>query len=214
MNEQLRRGTFPFPSSTNRPPATAVWSERRRLADAMRSVIEQLVTSEASPEELRDAAAGLEHLAAQLATRPRRGKPTDFKATLTPDEINALFDFSPLLGLSNPIAPPLELTMDGDCIRGQVRFGAAYEGPPGCVHGGCIAAVFDELLGYTQSITQRPGITGTLTIRYRVPTPLHTQLHCEARVERISGRKIFCSGQLFCGETLCAEAEGIFLSLR
>ena len=56
-------------------------------------------------------------------------------------------------------------------------------------------------------------MTGTLTIRYRRPTPLHTELRFEGVCERSEGRKIYTSGQLFAGETLCAEAEGLFISV-
>jgi acyl-coenzyme A thioesterase PaaI-like protein len=98
-------------------------------------------------------------------------------------------------------------------VRGTVCFGAAYEGPPGCVHGGFVAAAFDEVLGYAQSLTGNPGMTGTLTVRYRRPTPLHTELRFEAHVDRVEGRKIFALGTLHAGETLCAEAEGIFVSI-
>lgn len=214
MNEQPGRKAFPFPTDTSEPPPTSIWAERRRLASVMRTVIEHLMVSEAPEDELREAADALERFAVRLDAHPRRRKQVGFTEASTSGDVRALFDFSPLIGLSNPIAPPLELAVDGDTIRGRLRFGTAYEGPPGCAHGGCIAAVFDELLGYTQSLTQHPGMTGTLTIRYRVPTPLHTELRCEARVERVSGRKIFCVGQLYAGETLCAEAEGVFLSLR
>ncbi len=41
-------------------------------------------------------------------------------------------------------------------IVGSVTFTAAYEGPPGCVHGGYVAAAFDELLGVTQSLAAAP----------------------------------------------------------
>ena len=43
---------------------------------------------------------------------------------------------------------------------GPGRVGPAYEGPPGCVHGGFIAAAFDEVLGSTQSLSGSPGMTG------------------------------------------------------
>ena len=92
-------------------------------------------------------------------------------------------------------------------------FRSAYEGPPGCVHGGYIAAAFDELLGFANSLSGTPGMTGTLTIRYRRPTPLHTELRFEGRYERSEGRKIFTTGQLFSGETLCAEADGLFIAV-
>jgi acyl-coenzyme A thioesterase PaaI-like protein len=100
-----------------------------------------------------------------------------------------------------------------DEVRGGVLWGAAYEGPPGCVHGGHIAAAFDEVLGMTQSLVGTPGMTGVLTIKYRSPTPLHTELTFSARVARVDGRKIFTEGALHNGDVLCAEAEGLFISV-
>jgi acyl-CoA thioesterase FadM len=56
-------------------------------------------------------------------------------------------------------------------------------------------------------------MTGTLTIRYRQPTPLHTELQFDAWIERVDGRKIFARGNLKAGGLLTAEADGIFLSV-
>ena len=81
------------------------------------------------------------------------------------------------------------------------------------MHGGYVAAAFDEVLGFANALSGNPGMTGTLTVRYRRPTPLHTELRFEAHYDRSEGRKIFTSGQLFAGETLCAEAEGLFISV-
>jgi acyl-CoA thioesterase FadM len=54
-------------------------------------------------------------------------------------------------------------------------------------------------------------MTATLTIRYRRPTPLHRDLRFEGVLERVDGRKIFTSGRCYDGETLTAEAEGLFI---
>ena len=99
-------------------------------------------------------------------------------------------------------------------MHGRAVFGAAYEGPPGCVHGGLVAAAFDEVLGFANSLSGHPGMTGTLTIRYRHPTPLQTELVFEARLDRVQGRKIFTSGELHAGDVRCAEAEGIFIKVE
>ncbi len=56
-------------------------------------------------------------------------------------------------------------------------------------------------------------MTGTLTIRYRRPTPLHVELRFEGRVDRVEGRKIFTRAELYAEEGLTAEAEGIFISV-
>ncbi len=76
-----------------------------------------------------------------------------------------------------------------------------------------MAAAFDEVLGFAQSMTGNPGMTGALTVRYRKPTPLDVDLRFEATVVRVEGRKIFTEGRLYAGEQLTAEAEGIFVSV-
>jgi acyl-CoA thioesterase FadM len=57
-------------------------------------------------------------------------------------------------------------------------------------------------------------MTGTLKVIYRSPTPLHTPLLFEAKLERVEGRKIFASARLEADGVLCAEAEAIFISFR
>ncbi len=73
--------------------------------------------------------------------------------------------------------------------------------------------VFDELLGAANIVAGFPGMTGTLTIRYRKPTPLRTPLRLEARFVERQGRKIRTTGAIFHGDALTAEAEGIFIEL-
>ena len=127
-------------------------------------------------------------------------------------------DRSPFYGAMNPLSMPMAMKKDESfgefgAISGTATFTEPYEGPPGHVHGGYIAAAFDEVLGMTQSLTGRPGMTGTLTIKYRAPTPLHQEIVYLGWVDRIEGRKIFTKGTSHIGETLCAEAEAVFLSM-
>jgi predicted thioesterase len=63
------------------------------------------------------------------------------------------------------------------------------------------------------STNGQPGMTGTLTVKYRKPTPLGVELRLEARLERVEGRKQFCSSKLYAGDVLCNEAEGIFVTI-
>jgi acyl-coenzyme A thioesterase PaaI-like protein len=99
-------------------------------------------------------------------------------------------------------------------VTGRVKFGSAYEGPSGCVHGGYVAAAFDEVLGFAETFSNAPGMTGTLNVVYRTPTPLHVEVVFSAAITRIEGRKIFVSGQLHAGERLCATCEAIFISMK
>ena len=95
--------------------------------------------------------------------------------------------------------------------HGRVRFGAAYEGPPGHVHGGMVAAMFDELLGRAQ---QSAGFTGRLTITYRRPTPLHRELDLIGWFDRVDGRKRWMKGECRLDGELLTEAEGLFIAPR
>ena len=194
---------------------TGAWKEKRRLAAAMRVVISRLVETDAPEAELRAAADALERYAERLATHPRTRLQPGFAETSPAGDTSGFFDRSPLIGLSNPLSPPLELRADDDRrrVHGRGTFVTAYEGPPGHVHGGYVAAAFDEVLGFANALSGTPGMTGTLTVRYRRPTPLYTELRFEARYERSEGRKIFTSGQLWAGDVLCAEAEGLFISV-
>ena len=56
-------------------------------------------------------------------------------------------------------------------------------------------------------------MTGTLTVRYRKPTPLRTDLRLEARCQRREGRKIFSWAGIYHGDTLTAEADGLFIEV-
>ncbi len=191
------------------------WAQKRRLAAAMRLVIERLVPSDAPEAELRRAADGLEVYAKALAAHPRLRYVHGFAESANAGDAAAFFDQSPLIGLANPLAPPMAITKTGPSTGvGRVTFGSAYEGPPGHVHGGFIAAAFDEVLGFAQSLSGRPGMTGTLIVRYRRPTPLHTELCFTAQFVRSEGRKLYTEGRLHAGDMLCAEAEGIFVSLE
>lgn len=190
-----------------------VWEEKRRLSAALRNVIERIVTTEAPEDELRLAADRLERYAEHLLTHPRQYITWGHPEASMAGTVGGFFDLSPFRGHANPLAPPIELWVDGDVVRGTVTFGWAYQGPPGHLHGGYVAALFDEALGFAQSMTGNPGMTGTLTTRYRKPTLLLVELRIEARVLRIEGRKIFTAAKLYAGDMLTAEAEGIFISI-
>jgi acyl-coenzyme A thioesterase PaaI-like protein len=211
--EQERREQFLTHWEASAAPASGAWGEKRRLTTAMRRVIERLVLSDAPEDELRRAADRLEQYADHLATHPRLQRYEGFAETSPAGDVGAFFDRSPLIGLANPLAPPIAIRPTGEkTAEGIVRFGSAYEGPPGCVHGGFVAAAFDEVLGFVQSLSGQPGFTGTLTVIYRKPTPLHTELRFATSIERTEGRKVFTRGEVYAGELLTAEAEAIFIS--
>jgi uncharacterized protein (TIGR00369 family) len=115
------------------------------------------------------------------------------------------------IGERNPVAPPLVIHRDDDgVVSSEVTLGAAYEGPPGHVHGGVCALILDHLLGATAHQPGRPAYTGTLTLRYMRPTPLGP-LNARAHVDRIDGAKTFAVGHIADEEGITVAAEGVFI---
>ncbi len=127
---------------------------------------------------------------------------------------SALMERSGITGRSNPLAPPLRMRVEGEVIKGHVVYSAPYEGPPDCLHGGFVAAAFDDLLGFAQMASGTAGYTGTLTVRMRKPTPLYKRIDYEAGLEGVKGRKIVCWGRSWDGDLLLAEAEILFIAPR
>jgi acyl-coenzyme A thioesterase PaaI-like protein len=119
-----------------------------------------------------------------------------------------------VIGIRNPIAPPVVIHRD-DSGKAWCDFhlGAAYEGPPGHVHGGVAALVLDHLLGEAASDGVNPRLTGTISLRYVRATRLG-QLHAEAITTRVDGVKTFAAGQLADEEGVTVEAEGVFILPR
>ena len=200
---------------TSKASLTEMWQQKRRLARAMRLVIERLVPSNAPEDELRRAADGLERYAERLKEHPRLKSAIGHAESATAGDVGAFFDQSPMIGLANPLAPPITVAKSGErSAAASVTFGSAYEGPPGSVHGGFVAAAFDEVLGFVQSLSHNPGFTGTLKVKYRSPAPLHTELRLNAEIVRFEPRKIFAEATMHAGDLLCAEAEAVFITAR
>lgn len=187
----------------------------RRIAAANRSLIEDMVGTQVPPAELERAAEALEEMAARFRRqdRPRSMYEGMAEAAMSGGGVEPFFDHSPLIGLSNPLAPPIAMELTPDLVTGRVTFGSVYEGPPGCVHGGFVAAAFDEVLGSAQTLSGAPGMTARLIVNYRRPTPLHVPLAIEGRFDRREGRKVFTSGRIVADGEVTAEAEGLFVSV-
>ena len=185
-----------------------------RVADAIRGVLHRMVQTSAPIDVIEAVAADVEQAAERFGGYTSKSMYEGFAEAANAGEPFGFFDHSPMLGRANPLAPPISLWLEGDRIHGTATFGAAYEGPPGCVHGGYVAAAFDEVLGSTQSLSGSPGMTGRLTVHYRKPTPLQTELQFVGWIESVEGRKIFTKGELRAGDVLCAEAEGLFISMK
>jgi acyl-coenzyme A thioesterase PaaI-like protein len=180
------------------------------LAQAVRELVDATIRTRVDDDEIRAVRGEIEAATARLRQSQLEGSfGVPFNADLTTRPWG-----NSVVGLRNPIAPPLvvERAPDGRAWA-DFHLGAAYEGPPGLVHGGVSALVLDQILGEAAAAKEAPGMTGTLTVRYRRPTPLG-DLHAEARVERVAGYKTFVSGSIGDAEGVTVEAEGVFVLPR
>jgi hypothetical protein len=191
------------------------WPAKRELASAVRELMHCLAATDAPEQELLEIAEQVRISARRFAGQPVMKDPPGVAEMSLAGGMEVFRDRSPMVGEANPLAPPATLAADPEQekIFGEVFFGRAYEGAPGCVHGGYVAAVFDEALGMATVFSGKPGMTGWIKVSYRKPTPLETTLRVVARMDRLEGRKIHTSAELFAGDLTVAEATGLFISI-
>jgi acyl-coenzyme A thioesterase PaaI-like protein len=180
------------------------------LADSVRELIDATIRTEADADEVAAVAAEIDALTARLRTNQIDGA---YGVRYTTGGDRMAWG-NPVVGIRNPIAPPLviEHDADGGAFTDFVM-GAPYEGPPGHVHGGVSALVLDHLLGEAASDGITPRFTGTITMRYLRTTRLG-RLHAEARIDRTEGVKTYVVGHLADDEGVTVEAEGVFITPR
>jgi acyl-coenzyme A thioesterase PaaI-like protein len=183
--------------------------ERAELATAVRALIDAAMTAEnVEGEKLLEVARDVEQLVFRLGGG-RQGGPG-----YQPRGHGDYLPRSPVVGEASPMSPRLDWEAVDGAVEARGVFGAAYEGPPGFVHGGWIACAFDEILGIANITAGHPGMTGRLTVHYRRPTPLFRELRFRAWVDRTEGRRIMTRGSVWDDDVLTAEAEGIFVRPR
>lgn len=181
------------------------------LAESIRRLVDVSIRTEADPMTVAAVKDKIDSAAAELGASAQLGT---FGVQLTPDGRTIAWG-NAVVGLRNPVAPPLVLHHEPDgLVWSEFVLGAPYEGPPEHVHGGVSALILDHVLGATAHRAGRPAYTGTLTLRYRRRTALGRQLRAQAHIERTEGVKTFAVGHLADDEGVTVEAEGVFIHKR
>jgi len=184
------------------------------LADAVRDLVDATVRSEIDLDEQESIRAEIEALTARL------------RKEQLPASYGAAFGYASrrhhwgnaVVGQRNPIAPPVRVHRDSGRVWAEFVLGAAYEGPPGFVHGGVSALILDQMLGEAAASAGHPGMTGSLSLRYRYPTPLGP-LRAEAEVTGVEGIKTHAVGRILVeqddgGWRTNVEAQAVFILPR
>jgi acyl-coenzyme A thioesterase PaaI-like protein len=180
------------------------------LTESVRALIDATIRTEVDADAVAAAKAEIDSATARLCRQQTEGS-FGVRYLATGERMawgNAV------IGIRNPLAPPVLIHRDdsGTSVC-DFHLGAAYEGPPGHVHGGVAALVLDHLLGEAASDGINPRLTGTINFRYVRATRLG-DLHAEARITRTEGVKTYAVGHLADDEGVTVEAEGVFIQPR
>ncbi|KAA1423058.1 PaaI family thioesterase [Mumia zhuanghuii] len=183
------------------------------LTEAVRELCDAQLRTEVDLEEVGAVAAEVRAVTARLLTSARE---RSFGIELGHDG-GAREHGNAVLGLRNPFACAVgarAMFWDDRGARATLELGALYEGPPGCVHGGVLALVFDQLFTEAAAAVGQVGMTAELTVAYRRPIPLGT-VTVDAWLEVVDGRKRRMHATCHDGDgNLTAEAEALLVLPR
>lgn len=198
---------------------------RALAAAALRRLGHAMMGHEADPDLLRRVAAAADRVSTELEAQPPRErdlrelKRRMFLQDVADGEVIVHFDECFVSGPWNPMGIAMEVRREGTDAVASVELGPAFEGAPGRSHGGIVAAIFDDVLGYLLTFERTPGFTGELTVRYLAATPIGQPLQFRARVVDVDGRKIRTEAEAYAldaaggrGEPV-ATASGLFIAI-
>lgn len=96
----------------------------------------------------------------------------------------------------------LKVRRDGDEIVARHVFEDRHSGAPGIAHGGAVATVVDDVLGFLLYVVRAPGVTRRLEVDYLKPVLTGVPYTVRARLDRRDGRKIWVSCE-------CTDPDGV-----
>lgn len=120
-------------------------------------------------------------------------------------------------GVSNPIGLNLRFYMTGPGeVTTEYTVPEDYEGYPGVVHGGIVAAMLDEVCGRAHMVGDPPRFmyTARLEVRYRKNVPIKQPLRVVGRINKSKSRSATSKGEIYGpDDTILAEAEALLIDL-
>src|SRR5689334_6630778 len=112
------------------------------FTQAIRELVDVAIRTTASADDVRRAQAGIEEATARLRAGGLTGP---YGVRFRTDGASRAWG-NAVIGLRNAVAPPLVIIKDERGVHSDFHLGAAYEGPPGSVHGGVLSLVLDQML--------------------------------------------------------------------
>ncbi|TQF75073.1 PaaI family thioesterase [Rhodococcus spelaei] len=109
---------------------------------------------------------------------------------------------------------------EGIEVSGRLTVANRYQGGPGVIHGGILSVAFDETQGMACMLLGVPVVTGHLEIDFAKPIPLGSVLEFRARMDGMTGRKLYTSAEArivegpTAGDDVVATSRGLFLTIK
>ena len=114
-------------------------------------------------------------------------------------------------GRDNPAGLGMDFYDDGEgMVKSIVTPADHFQGYPGVLHGGVVAAILDEVVGRSTMSTDhhRFMMTVNMTVQYRHPVPIGQELIAVGKVVRLKGRLGKAEGQIILADgTVACEAQ-------
>lgn len=112
-------------------------------------------------------------------------------------------------GQDNPIGLKLVFRWDGKTARSEFRPDEVYQGWPGLVHGGIMACILDEAMGYAALFDAGRCVTAKMEIQLKRPTGVGERLLIASSVQRRSRKLVKTSASVSLEDgTLVAQGTG------
>jgi len=195
---------------------------RIAVASALRELSHDFVGRELSDSQLDDLARRLDEVLGVVRSAPPRDRTATKEHVesftfVFPDEQPSgrrhFFLDSVVSGSANPMGLDATVSRDADVAVMQVSFGKAFEGAPGRAHGGVVAALVDETMGFVSAIHGTIAFTAQLNITFLSPAPINAPVVARAWRTGHEGRKQYVRAEVRSGELLIATADAVFITI-
>ena len=108
----------------------------------------------------------------------------------------------------------LQVRREGDELVAEHTFADRHSGAPGIAHGGAVATVVDDVLGFLLYVVRMAGVTRHLEVDYLKPVLTGVPYVVRARVDSRDGRKLWVSCVCTAPDgTVTFTAKALFLEV-
>jgi acyl-coenzyme A thioesterase PaaI-like protein len=85
---------------------------------------------------------------------------------------------------------------EGDVSVTEFEVPARYQSWRGVVHGGMVALMLDEAVGWAAWHKGHPGVTGKLEVRYRLPLRIGERVRLSGRVDNVRRTLVYATAKI------------------